>query len=252
MTQNTWNASFYDTKHNFVTNYGNDVIDLLQPQTHETILDLGCGSGKLTANIAKVAQKTIGIDSSQEMINMAQKHFPAVEFHQHNAELPLPFAEQFDAIFSNAALHWMLNADAVAKNVTNSLKTGGRFVFEMGGHRNIATIVESIEIAAKHFGLSHLPIYNYFPSIAEYATILERHGLEVRYAILFDRPTLLDGKDGLRNWIKMFRNSVLDKISTSHHEEFFTQAEAHAKEKLYLDEAWYADYVRLRMVAIKK
>lgn len=251
MSQNKWDANLYDSKHSFVTNYGNSVIELLNPQSHETILDLGCGSGELTATIANSAHKVTGIDFSENMINQSQTRFPHIEFQQHDAEKPFPFDYKFDAIFSNAALHWMLNADAVANNVANALKNGGRFVFEMGGEGNIATIIQSIKVAAEKFNLINLPIDNYFPSIAEYASILERHGLRVTYAWLFERPTLLAGQDGLRNWIKMFRNSVLDKLPEESHEEFFTLAEQFAKDKLYKDNHWFADYFRLRMVAIK-
>lgn len=252
MIQNNWNANLYDSKHNFVTNYGNNVIELLNPQTYESILDLGCGSGELTDKINKLSTKAIGIDFSENMINQAQTRFSDVEFYQHDAELAFPFDYQFDAIFSNAALHWMHNADAVISNVANSLKNGGRFVFEMGGIGNINTIIQAIDFAAHKFDLNKLPLYNYFPSISEYSSIIEKNGMQVTYAQLFERPTLLDGKDGLRNWIKMFRNNVLAQLDEKDHEPFFALVEEFAKPKLNSDGKWYADYVRLRMVAIKR
>ena len=252
MVQNKWDASLYDNKHNFVTNYGNSVLELLNPHPNETILDLGAGSGELTAKIADTALKTVGIDFSENMITQAKARFPNVEFYQHDAEKPFPFDYQFDAIFSNAAIHWMLNANAVAKNIATSLKSGGRFVFEMGGKGNVETIIKSIEHSASKFGINNLPIYNYFPSIGEYSSILENNGLRVTYAWLFERPTLLDGQDGLRQWIKMFRNSVLDQIAIDVQQDFFNSVEEYAKSKLYKDSKWYADYVRLRMIAIKE
>lgn len=251
MVQNNWNANLYDSKHNFVTNYGNNVIDLLEPKDSEVILDLGCGSGELTDKINNLSTKSVGIDFSENMIVQAKSRFPNLEFYQHDAEKPFPFDYQFDAIFSNAALHWMQNADAVIRNVSNALKTNGRFVFEMGGKGNIEIIIQAIDYAAAKFGLDKLPLYNYFPSIAEYSHILEKHGLKVTYAWLFERPTLLDGNDGLRNWIKMFRNNVLEKLQPEQHEEFFSLTESYAKPKLFKDGKWYADYVRLRMVAVK-
>lgn len=251
MALNKWDANLYDSKHNFVTNYGNNVLELLNPQPHETILDLGCGSGELTATIAATAQKVVGVDFSENMIAQAQSRFPQVEFYQHDAEKPFPFDYQFDAIFSNAALHWMLNAKDVAQNVVQALKPQGRFVFEMGGNGNIETIMQAIEFAAGKFDLANLPIYNFFPSLAEYAAILESCGLRVTYAWLFDRPTLLAGNDGLRNWIRMFRNGILEQLNPEHHEEFFQLAEQAAYNKLNTDGRWFADYVRLRMVAIK-
>lgn len=252
MASNTWDADFYTSKHNFVTNYGESVVELLAPQAGELILDLGCGAGELTAKIATSGAKVCGIDFAAEMISKAQAKFPELEFKQHNAELAFPFEESFDAVFSNAALHWMINAEAVIKNVAQSLKPGGRFVFEMGGKDNVAAIIQALERAADDFSLSKLAIYNYFPSISEYSSILERNGLRVKLAVLFERPTLLDGEDGLRNWIKMFRNSVLDKLEPSVHEQFLAKIEHYGQAKLLRDQQWFADYVRLRMIAIKE
>lgn len=252
MASNTWNADFYTSKHNFVTNYGESVVELLAPQAGELILDLGCGAGELTAKIATSGAKVYGIDFAPNMISKAQVKFPELEFKQHNAELPFPFEERFDAVFSNAALHWMINAEAVVKNVAQSLKPGGRFAFEMGGKGNVAAIIQALELAANDFNLAKLAIYNYFPSISEYSSILERNGLNVKFAVLFERPTLLDGEDGLRNWIKMFRNSVLDKLEPSAHEQFLAKIEHYGQAKLLLKQQWFADYVRLRMIAIKE
>ena len=252
MASNTWNADFYTSKHNFVTNYGESVVELLAPQAGELILDLGCGAGELTAKIANSGAKVYGIDFAPDMISKAQVKFPELEFKQHNAELPFPFEERFDAVFSNAALHWMINAEAVIKNVAQSLKPRGRFVFEMGGKGNVAAIIQALELAANDFNLTKLAIYNYFPSISEYSSILERNGLNVKFAVLFERPTLLDGEDGLRNWIKMFRNSVLDKLEPSTHEQFLAKIEHYGQAKLLLKQQWFADYVRLRMIAIKE
>jgi trans-aconitate methyltransferase len=251
MTKNTWNANLYDSKHNFVTNYGNDIIELLNPQANEKILDLGCGSGALTAKIATMAKEVTGIDASREMIAQAKQHYPDVDFIVHDATREFPFTDKFDAVFSNAALHWMLDADTVAKNIAKVLKPDGWFVFEMGGKNNIKTIIKSIEYAASKFDTHNLPIYNFFPTISEYSTILEKNGFAVKYAALFDRPTPLDGEEGLRNWIRMFRNGVLENIDKSNHEQFFELAEEFARDKLYKDKQWIADYVRLRMIAIK-
>lgn len=251
MAQNTWDAQLYDSKHNFVTNYGNSVVELLNPQPHETILDLGCGSGDLTANIATKTTKAVGIDFSYEMIARAKSNHVGIEFIQHNAEEVLPFDYQFDAIFSNAALHWMINANAVAKNMAQALKPNGRLVLEMGGKGNIETIIKAISSAANNYDIHNLPIFNFFPSIAEYSTILEQHGFKVTYAWLFERPTLLDGEDGLRNWIKMFRNDMFNLIPITEQENFLKLSEEFARAKLYQNNQWIADYVRLRMIAIK-
>ena len=252
MAQTIWNTELYNQKHDFVTQYGESVIELLNPQKDEVILDLGCGSGELTNKIAPCCSCVIGTDYSINMIAKAQNNFPKLTFVQHNAEINFPFEERFDAVFSNAALHWMINAEAVVKNVAQSLKPGGRFVFEMGGKGNVAAIIQALELAANDFNLAKLAIYNYFPSISEYSSILERNGLRVKFAVLFERPTLLDGEDGLRNWIKMFRNSVLDKLEPSIHEQFLAKIEYYGQAKLLRKQQWFADYVRLRMIAIKE
>lgn len=251
MATNQWDANFYNDKHNFVTNYGDNVVELLNPQANETILDLGCGSGGLTAKITQIAAKCYGIDFSAEMIIKAQQDYPSINFSQHNAEQPFPFTEKFDAVFSNAALHWMMNPEAVIKNVAASLKTNGRFVFEMGGHGNVAKVLDAIQSAADDFKLGELALINYYPKISEYSTLLETNGLKVTFAVLFERPTLLDGEEGLQNWVRMFRNNVLNSLNEQQREEFLKKVDHYGRNQLYRDEKWYADYVRLRMVAIK-
>ena len=251
MAENVWDAGFYQNKHGFVTKYGEDVVEILAPESEEIILDLGCGSGELSAKIAAAGATVYGIDYAKDMIDKALQNYPALNFLQHNAELPFSFDIQFDAVFSNAALHWMLNPETVVKNIAKSLKSGGRFVFEMGGKGNISKVLEAIKFAADKYGITDLPIYNYFPGISEYSTLLENNGFKVTYAVLFERPTKLNGQDGLRNWILMFRNSVLERIPVSHHQDFYRSAEDYARNELYHGDHWFADYVRLRMIATK-
>ncbi|MEN9946790.1 MAG: hypothetical protein RLZZ293_1176 [Pseudomonadota bacterium] len=248
-----WNVDFYNQQHNFVTEYGRDIVALLAPQAEEIILDLGCGSGELTQQIAQSCQQAYGIDFSASMIEKAKHNYPNLIFQQHDAQQEFPFAQKFDAIFSNAALHWMPNASAVVANIANSLNSGGRFVFEMGGKGNVANVLATIQQAAKQYNLGQLPIVNYYPSIAEYATILEQYGLQVKFAKLFARPTLLNSEHGLANWVKMFRTSVLDLIDLDQQCDFLNLVETIGaqNELLYRNQQWFADYVRLRMVAIK-
>lgn len=245
-----WDSNLYNTKHNFVTNYGFDILKILMPQPHELILDLGCGTGDLTDNIAKAGAKVVGIDSSPSMIKKAQLNFPEIKFmvadgHDFN------FDYQFDAVFSNAALHWMTQPKKVIANVYASLKPGGRFVFEMGGHSNVHNVLNSIEVALKKFGLAYNDIINYYPKLGTYSSLLEDAGFRVDYAQTFERPTKLEGKDGLRNWVKMFRSNVLQQIPESKHEDFLNTVEEIGRPTLYRDGIWWADYVRLRVVAKK-
>lgn len=253
MAQTTWNTELYNQKHDFVTQYGESVVELLNPQQHEIILDIGCGSGELTAKIAANCFKAIGCDAAATMITKAQQNFPDIHFITHNAELAFPLEHNsLDAVFSNAALHWMMNAGAVVQNVYNLLKPGGRFVFEMGGIGNVAGVLAAIQQAANEYDLGDLPLVNYYPSIGEYSTLLEQTGFTVSFATRFERPTLLDGEHGLADWVVMFRNSVLKLISAEQSQDFLDKVEEFGRPLLFKDNRWVADYVRLRMIAYKK
>lgn len=245
-----WNSKLYDTKHSFITEYGNDVLQLLEPKSGERILDLGCGTGSLTNKIMQLGSEVIGIDTSQNMVDEAKNNFPHIEFVCANGQ-DFDLGNSFDAVFSNAALHWMLEPQKVIHCINKALKPGGRFVFEMGGKGNVNNLLHTIDIGAKHIGVTDSKLLNYYPSIAEYSGLLENGGFGVTYAQLFSRPTVLDGTDGLRNWIKMFRTSLLEKIAKDKHEEFFTYVEDLARPCLLQNGIWVADYIRLRMIAIK-
>jgi len=246
----TWNSKLYDTNHDFVSKYGESLIPLLNPQSHENILDLGCGTGTLTSRIAAKCNKIVGIDASSEMVIKAQKNFPDIEFLIADGQ-NFSYPQQFDAVFSNAALHWMLEPEKPIQCVYEALKPGGRFVLEMGGKGNIAAIIAAINHAAIQMKLNNQARINYFPGIAEYTTLLEQVGFTVKYAQLYERPTPLSGKDGLRNWVKMFRNGTLANLAENEQEQFFTLMEEFAKPELMNNNTWVADYVRLRIVAYK-
>ena len=250
MKKQTWNAQEYKTTGSFVTNYGNDLVKLLDPKSDELILDLGCGTGKLSNDIANFAKKAYGTDYSENMINLARESYPNIDFKVGDAQQDLDYPnEYFDAVFSNAALHWMLQADKVIKNVNKVLKHGGRFVFEMGGKGNIGKLLNSLDKASQKYNLEDYKIKNYYPSISEYTAILENNGFIVKYALLFERPTLLEGNDGFKNWVKVFRTELIANIKNL--DEFLDEAEKIAKPDLYKDGKWFADYVRLRVIAYK-
>lgn len=245
-----WDSKLYDNQHKFVSNYGSDLLILLKPQNGELILDLGCGTGTLTNEIAESGAKVIGIDSSENMINQAKTNYPKVEFiiadgHKFN------FTYQFDAVFSNAALHWMIHPEQVLEKIYACLKPGGRFVFEMGGHSNIEKVLNSIIITANKFGLTYADVINYYPKLGTYSSMLEYAGFKVNYAQTIERPTKLEGNEGLRNWVKMFRNNIIQQIPESKQEAFFTALEETAKSTLFQNGIWWADYVRLRGIATK-
>jgi trans-aconitate methyltransferase len=247
-----WDAGLYDTKHSFVWENAGGVVDLLAAKPGEQILDLGCGTGTLTAEIAASGAQVVGLDRSAEMIAEARKKFPAIEFEVCDAR-ELRFSEQFDAVFSNAALHWIPEAEQVVEGVARALRPGGRFVAEFGGKGNVHQVVLALQTALAELGVSREgvnPWYN--PNIAEYAALLENHGLEVTAGALFERPTKLeDGEQGLRNWITMFCGSFLQRVPAANREKFLAAAEAAARTALWKPGYWELDYRRLRIAAVR-
>ena len=251
MTTNNWNVDIYKSSHSFVTSNGNNILELMNPQPNEVIIDLGCGNGELTNKIAKSALRVIGLDISPDMINEAKQNFPNITFIQHNGEDLFPLTEQADAVFSNASLNWMINAESVAKNIALCLKPGGRFVFEMAGVGHLAEIMNALDTVIKKLNLINIPELNYFPNISEYSGILELNGFQVKFAHVFPREIILKGNDGLRNWIKTFRNYVLNYLAPEDQDVFIKQVEDICKPMLFKNNNWHINSVRLRMVAIK-
>jgi trans-aconitate methyltransferase len=249
-----WDAKLYDDKHSFVWEKGKGVVELLAPKPGERILDLGCGTGHLTAEIAASGAHTVGIDQSADMIAQARRQFPNLRFEVCDAR-EIPFTGEFDAVFSNAALHWIPEAGKVIRGVGRALKPNGRFVAEMGGKGNIRRLVEAITVACREIGLESGAATEawYYPSIGEYSGLLEKHGLEVRQAALFERPTRLeDGEKGLEAWLRMFRRVILDRLPAAGQEAFLREVERQARPQLFKDGVWELDYRRLRIVAWKQ
>ncbi len=250
MANDNWNSALYDQKHSFVYEYGKDLLALLHPQPGERILDVGCGTGHLTAQIAALGATVVGLDSSAAMIEKAQVAYPHIEFKQADAT-DFSFLESFDAVFSNAALHWVLQAEAAVKCMSQALRSGGRLVMECGGKGNIANILTALNQAMVDLEQGAMEQIWVFHSISEYAALLEKHGLEVNQAFLFDRPTKLEGEDGMLNWLRMFGTVRTQKLSDEMREKVFALANKKLRDVQYIDGHWYADYRRLRIVAHK-
>ena len=250
MLNDKWNSVLYDQKHSFVYEYGKELLALLHPQPGETILDVGCGTGHLTAQIAAAGARITGLDSSAAMIEKAQAAYPNLEFIHADAT-NFSFPEPFDAVFSNATLHWISDAEAAVKCMAQALKSGGRLVVEFGGKNNIANIMNALGAALTELGIAGMSRAMYFPSIGEYAPWLEKYGLEIKQAFLFDRPTKLDGEDGMKNWLRMFAVMKTEKLSEELRETAFALAEKKLRSVQYIDGQWYAVYRRLRIVAHK-
>lgn len=246
--ENQWNTSLYDSKHGFVAEYGRSLLEILAVKPGETILDLGCGTGHLTAEIAGKGAKVIGIDASVEMIGTARRNYPDIRFEVADA-LDFSIEEPVDAVFSNATLHWIVEPDRAIDRIYRALKPGGRFVAEFGGKGNVGSIVEAGKVILDKKGYS-LQFPWYFPSIGEYAGRLEARGFEVIGARLFDRPTPLEnGEEGLKNWLRMFANGWLSPLSGEESDRVMEEAEILLKPKLFRGDGWIADYRRLQMIA---
>jgi len=248
-----WDANLYNAKHDFVWKFGADVVALLAPHAGERILDLGCGTGHLTAQIAESGAELMGVDRSAEMVATARIAYPNLKFEVVDAR-KLSFREKFDAVFSNATLHWIHEPESVLQGIFKALRPGGRFVAEMGGKKNIRAMQDAMDAALAELGAARLGEVQpwYFPSVSEYSSLAEKYGFEVRFMTLFDRPTVLaDGAEGLRNWIVMFGGDYLAKAGEAKREEYLRRVEEKLRPKLFRDGRWVADYRRLRLAAYK-
>jgi ubiquinone/menaquinone biosynthesis C-methylase UbiE len=246
-----WNAGLYDDKHSFVWKMATGLLELLDAQPGERVLDLGCGTGTMAAQIAETGAIVTGTDRSAEMIRQAREKHPALKFTVMDAR-ELEFAGgQFDAVFSNAALHWIKEPELVIEGIAKCLEPGGRFVAEFGGKGNIGTLIAACESAWKNSASTEkMPNPWYFPSLAEYAGLLEKHGFEVTFATLFDRPTPLeDGERGLQNFLEMFGGTILDSLTMEQRKELLKTVEAEARDSLWQGDHWVLDYRRLRVMA---
>ena len=247
-----WNAGLYDDKHSFVWKMATGLLELLEAKTGESVLDIGCGTGHLTAQIAATGAKVVGVDRSPEMIQQARDEYPALRFEVMDAR-EMDFQESFDAVFSNATLHWIQQPEQVITGIRKALRPGGRFVAEFGGHGNVGELLSAIGRVWQSFGLPE-PAPNpwYYPSISEYSGLLELLGMEVTFATLFDRPTPLeDGEQGLSNWLKMFGATIVEKFPPGLREEALAAVEQQARPALLRGGQWVMDYRRLRVVARK-
>jgi trans-aconitate methyltransferase len=243
-----WDSSLYDDRHSFVWKKVGDLIDVLNPRPGERILDLGCGTGHLTAQIAARGAVVTGLDSSVSMIAQARRNYPKLRFVLGDAG-EFRFDEPFDAVFSNAALHWIPEAVPVIASVARALRPGGRFVLEMGARGNIATIVEVLSAVLREAGYAPRNPW-YFPGAGEYATLLEQHGFEIEALWTIERWNQLEHpQKGLREWLEMFAGVWFEGVPEKDREGLVAEMESRLKASLYRDGAWWADYRRLRLSA---
>lgn len=247
-----WDADKYTSDFSYVYRYGNRVMELIDADKGSTVLDLGCGNGSLTQALHEKGYAVKGMDNSREFLDIARKNYPTLEFIQGDAT-DFALSEPVDVVFSNAVFHWLgkEHQQDMMKCVYNSLKKNGQFVFEFGGYGNNQRIHRVLATIFSKYGHCYeLPFY--FPTISEYATLLENTGFRVNYAVLFNRLTELYGENGLKDWINMFVKIPFLMIKEEQEKEaIIDQAVAVLRNDLYVGGKWYADYVRIRMKAIR-
>jgi SAM-dependent methyltransferase len=245
LPDNTWSSETYRQHAPYVPSLGAAALELLAPRPGERILDVGCGEGTLTGEIVARGAAVVGIDSSQNMIDAARAR--GLDARLLDAEA-LPFENEFDAVFSNAALHWVRNHDALLDGVARALRRGGRFVAEFGGRGNIAAIEAAVgTVLARRQLQPGTP--RYYPGDDEYRARLTAHGFTVTRISLIPRPTPLP--TGIRGWLGIFERSTLDRLGAVS-ESALTEIEDLLRPQLCDREGrWTADYIRLRFSATK-
>lgn len=241
-----WDPDRYARNARFVADLGNPLIDLLDPQPGERILDLGCGDGALTEILASRGASVVGVDASSDQITTARKRGLDARVMDGRQ---LSFAREFDAVISNAALHWMGPSAPVLSGIARALKPGGRLVAEMGGHGNVATIIDALTAILAHRGID-AAAYNpwFFPNKATMENLLHHAGFHIDHLTLFKRPTVLPGT--LAAWLDTFAESFLGALSRADADQVKTEASHKVKSQLFDSQGrWVVDYVRLRFVA---
>lgn len=247
-----WEAEKYDDSMRFVSMYGQNLVEWLKPRAGESIVDFGSGTGDLAAQIAAGGAEVIGVDISPEMVERARIKYPHITFECGNGT-SWRSPRSFDAVFSNAALHWIKDAKAAVKTIASCLRTGGRFVAEFGGYGNVSDIVKAMRETLEARGrMDAFLMPWYFPTVGEYATLLELEGFEVRQAMLIDRPTPLEeGDQGMVGWLRMFGHAMVPNASEGEMADWFGDACERLKTVAYRNGQWYADYRRIRVEAVK-
>jgi SAM-dependent methyltransferase len=243
-----WDPETYARHAGFVAELGQEVLTLLAPQAGERVLDLGCGDGALTERLVQAGCSVVGIDSSAAQVAAARARGLDARVAAGEA---LPFEREFDAVFSNAALHWMRAAEAVVQSVHRALKPGGRFVAELGGAGNVETIRHALNTALAQRGVDAATLDPWlFPTSVWYRDLLERHGFQVRYLRIFPRVTVLP--TDMAGWLETFAQPFLTGLSHDARRDVIDEVCRAVRPRLYdTERGWTADYVRLRFAATR-
>lgn len=245
-----WNAALYDKSHGFVAEYGRSLVELVNRAEGQRILDIGCGTGTLSAELAAQGADVLGIDSSAEMVARAQAQFSRPRFAVKDAAA-LSYDSGFDTAFSNAVFHWIVDQGALLQGIYRALKPGGVLVCEFGAKGNVAKVRAAFNDALSSLGLPASREF-FLPSPDEYSQRLRAAGFEVLHIGDYDRPTpLSDGEEGLSNWMRQFYAADLDATSPALAERVLASQADSLRPLLFQDGQWVLDYRRLRAVAQK-
>jgi trans-aconitate methyltransferase len=251
MSTQTWNASRYATNAAFVPALGQPVLDLLAPRPGERILDLGCGDGVLTQKLVASGAEVVGVDSSTDMVDTARRRGLDVRVMEATR---LTFDQEFDAVFSNAVLHWIKqDPDAAIASAYRALRRPGRFVGEMGGHGCVAAVNLALIVGLEKHGIKNAASVApwYFPTVDDYTGRLERVGFVAESVQLIPRPTPLP--TGMLAWLETFANPFCAELPEAQRADYLEEATEMLRPVLCDEKGrWTADYMRLRFVARKR
>ncbi|NOS80601.1 MAG: methyltransferase domain-containing protein [Nitrospira sp.] len=241
-----WDPAQYAEHARFVSDLGMPVVELLSPRPGEDILDLGCGDGALTLKLSQLGCRVVGVDASPEMVAASNALGLTAQVMDGQT---LTFINEFDAVFSNAALHWMTRPKDVIAGVWRALKPGGRFVGEFGGYGNVDAIITAIEASLFSRRVTVASPW-FFPRPEEYRALLEAVGFSVEHLTLLPRPTPLPGDMG--GWLQTFAHPYTSALPAIERPRCISQIVT-ALRPVLCDATgnWHADYVRLRFSATK-
>jgi len=245
----SWDPETYQRNAGFVSELGTPLIARLDPRPGERILDLGCGDGVLTERLAESGAEVVGVDASREQVEAARQRGLDARVMDGRA---LTFKQEFDAVFSNAALHWMSEPAAVLRNVHAALKPKGRFIGEMGGQGNVATISDALVAALARRGIDGKALSPwFFPDVDEYTRLMEEAGFRVAEIGLFVRPTPLP--TGIEGWLETMARTFLEAVAPAERQAYLEEVITDLEPELRDAEGqWTADYVRLRFAAFRR
>ncbi|MGM0217984.1 class I SAM-dependent methyltransferase [Enterococcus sp. AZ126] len=245
-----WNAKKYNTTHDFVFKYGAGLLKLL-PKEQSKVLDIGCGTGELTNQIAQLGHEVTGIDQSVNMINQARESYPDLTFLQEDILYPTDQIEMYDVAFSNAVFHWIPDQNLLLKNINEHLNENGQLICEFGAVGNVQLIREAFGRELNALGASFEEPFC-FTSLSDYRMLLEKNHFEVIEILEYERPTTLKGgKAGLREWMEQFYTEELGELSRNQKERILENMERDLTPSLWKEDHWEADYRRLRIIAVK-